>query len=151
MATNPAGVGRDVSEIMRRVHSTGTTPELVLRKALRSKGIRFKTSPPDLPGKPDIILPKIKIAIFVDGDFWHGNQWRHRGFPSFTAQFKGANHKGCWISKMPRNVRRDFGNTAQLIDSDWRVLRFWETDVLRNLERCVEVPAHAVRRECNES
>lgn len=136
---------------MRRVHSRDTQPEMVLVRALRKAGFRFKTYPPHLPGKPDLIFPLKKLAIFLDGDFWHGNQWRRRGLRSLTAQFKGVSHKKYWIPKILRNVTRDFRNTAQLIDSGWRVLRFWETDLLRNLEACVGVPAHAVRGECNNS
>jgi DNA mismatch endonuclease Vsr len=134
-----------VSEIMRRVRSRDTQPERVLIRALRKAGFRFKTYASDLPGKPDLVFPLKKLAIFVDGDFWHGNQWRRRGFRSFRAQFKGVNHKKYWIPKIFRNVTRDFRNTSQLIDSGWRVLRFWETDILRNLERCVEVIDTAIQ------
>src|SRR3972149_5697783 len=70
---------RDISEIMRRIKSANTEPERVLRKALRAKGLRLRTCPPRPEGEPDIVFPRDRLAIFVDGDFWHGNQWRKRG------------------------------------------------------------------------
>ena len=146
-----ARTAEQVSEIMRRVHSRDTQPEMALIRALRKAGFRFKTHASHLRGKPDLVFPLKKLAIFIDGDFWHGIQWRRRGFRSLTAQFIEANHKKYWISKILRNVRRDFRNTTQLIDSGWWVLRFWETDVVRNLERCIEMLARAMRRECNDS
>jgi DNA (cytosine-5)-methyltransferase 1 len=142
-----ARTAEQVSEIMRRVRSRDTQPEKVLIRALRKAGFRFQTYASHLPGKPDLVFALKKLAIFVDGDFWHGNQWRRRGLRSFAAQFKGANHKKYWIPKILRNVARDFRNTAQLMDSGWRVLRFWETDILRNLEGCVKVIDTAVQSE----
>ncbi len=128
-----------VSEVMRQVRSRDTQPELVLMRALRKAGFRFKAYASHLPGKPDLIFPLTKLAIFVDGDLWHGNQWKLRGFPSLAAQFKRVNRKNYWVPKILRTVQRDFRNTSELVASGWRVLRFWESDVLRNLERCVKV------------
>jgi DNA (cytosine-5)-methyltransferase 1 len=136
---------KQISEIMRRVPSRDTQPELVLIRALRKAGFSFKTQASNLPGKPDIVFPLMKLAIFVDGDLWHGNQWKLRGFRSLAAQFKGVNHRKYWIPKILRNVTRDFRNTARLLDSCWKVLRFWESDVLRNLEGCVRVIDTAVQ------
>jgi len=134
-----------VSEIMRRVRSRDTQPEMFLGRALRKAGFRFKANASHLPGKPDIVFPLKKLAIFVDGDLWHGNQWKLRGFRSLSAQFKRVNHKNYWIPKILRTVRRDFRTTAQLIDSGWQVLRFWESDVLRDLAWCVKVIDTAVQ------
>jgi DNA (cytosine-5)-methyltransferase 1 len=140
-----ARTAEQVSAIMRRVRSRDTQPELVLMRALRKAGFRFKAYASHLPGKPDLIFPLTKVAIFVDGDLWHGNQWKLRGFRSLAAQFKRVNRKNYWIPKILRNVRRDFRNTAELVESGWRVVRFWESDVLHNLERCVRVIDTAIQ------
>ncbi len=140
-----ARTAEQVSEIMRRVRSRDTQPEMVLVRALRKAGFQFSTYASHHPGKPDLIFPLMKLAVFVDGDFWHGNQWRRRGFRSFAAQFKGVNHKKYWIPKILGNVTRDFRHTAQLIESGWQVLRFWESDILRDLEGCVKMIDTAVQ------
>jgi DNA (cytosine-5)-methyltransferase 1 len=127
------------SEIMRRVRSRDTTPELMLRKALRERGLRYRTSATKLPGKPDIVIPAERLAIFVDGDFWHGHQWRKRGFGSLFEQFQDRANGGYWTEKISRNVRRDFAATLALMEAGWTVLRFWESDISDRLEECVDV------------
>jgi DNA mismatch endonuclease, patch repair protein len=137
----------DVSAIMRKVRSTNTSPEIALRAALEAKGLRLSASGKDLPGKPDIVLPDERIAIFVDGDFWHGGQWRRRKFASLEDQFKEAPSKDYWINKIRRNVDRDFNNTKRLLDEGWKVIRFWESRIRKDLDGCVLTVLEASKKK----
>jgi len=136
---------RDTSAIMRKVRSNDTTPELVFRKALWARGVRYRVCPPDLPGKPDVVIPSKRVAVFIDGDFWHGNQWRRRGLLALEDQFgEGASNKGYWLGKIRRTMRRDCAVTASLLSAGWTVLRFWESDIRGDVERCVRMTLDAV-------
>jgi DNA (cytosine-5)-methyltransferase 1 len=130
---------------MRRVRSTGTTPERDFAQALRKAGLRFRQQEAKLPGKPDLVFQSGRLALFVDGDFWHGHQWRLRGLPSLDAQLARVKNKKYWLSKVLRNLRRDFKNTASLLDSGWRVLRIWESSIRQNTERCLGMTLRAVQ------
>jgi DNA mismatch endonuclease, patch repair protein len=130
---------RDVSAIMRKVRSTNTSPEVALRNALESAGFQPNDEGKnDLPGKPDIVLPEERLAVFVDGDFWHGGQWRKRKFASLEDQFKEAPSGDYWIKKIRRNVNRDFSNTNILLEQGWKVIRFWESQIRKDLDACVK-------------
>ena len=120
---------RDISEIMRKIKSTNTEPEQILRKALRVKGFRFRVCPPRLEGKPDIVFPRDKVAVFVDGDFWHGNQWQKRGLTALEDQFRQTTAKEYWLKKIRGNMRRDCTITAKLLAGGWTVIRLWESEV----------------------
>jgi DNA mismatch endonuclease (patch repair protein) len=125
---------------MGRIGSRDTEPETIFRKALRSVGLRtFRACDASLPGKPDIVLPGKGLAIFIDGDFWHGHQYQARGFESVQAQMFGVNNAEYWTAKISRNVSRDFKNTSALRNSGWRVLRFWESDIRQSLDKCVAI------------
>ena len=78
-----------------------------MRKALWARGLRFRLHQKSLPGRPDIVFPSAKLAVFVDGDFWHGRQWRTRGFPSSAQQFEGVHGRDYWVTKLEANTRRD--------------------------------------------
>lgn len=126
------------SELMRRVRSRDTTPELLLQRALRARRLRFQTYVDSLPGKPDIVFKSRRVAVFVDGEFWHGYQWQKRGLDSLEKQFVNNAAKDYWIAKIGRNQKRDRRSTAALIEKGWTVIRFWEGDVRRSAEQCVE-------------
>lgn len=128
---------KNTSAIMRKVQAKDTMPEILFRKALWAKGLRYKTNLKSLPGKPDIVLPTSKIAIFIDGDFWHGGQWQRRNLAALEDQFRETASKEYWLKKIRRNMRRDCLVTTQLISQGWTVLRFWESDIRNNLEGCV--------------
>jgi DNA mismatch endonuclease (patch repair protein) len=83
---------RDVSAIMRKVRSIDTTPEVNFRKALWETGVRYRKSFSALPGKPDIVVSSKRLAVFIDGDFWHGRQWKKRGLASSEDQFRESNN-----------------------------------------------------------
>ena len=110
------------SEIMSKVHSTNTTPEIRVRKLLYSMGYRYRLQQNDLPGRPDIVLPKYKTAIFVHGCFWHG-------CPTCGhAQVRPKSNSEYWERKLNRTLKRDQDNKAELEQMDWRVLIVWECE-----------------------
>jgi DNA mismatch endonuclease, patch repair protein len=127
-----------IAYTMQRVHSKDTTSELVLRRALWHRGLRFRLHRATLPGHPDIVFPGAKVAVFVDGDFWHGNQWRLRGLQRLEDQFRDSENSEYWIRKISRNVIRDRESTTTLEQSGWRVIRVWESDIKRDLSGCVD-------------
>ncbi|HKQ80258.1 MAG TPA: DNA mismatch endonuclease Vsr [Blastocatellia bacterium] len=129
---------RDISAIMRKVRASDTTPEVKFRKALWARGLRYKPNSAKLPGKPDIVLAAHKTIIFIDGDFWHGGQWRRRKLSALEDQFQQTTTKDYWLKKIRRNMRRDCAVTAELLSQGWTVIRFWESDIRKDLEGCVE-------------
>ena len=116
---------------MSRIRAKDTRAEVLLRKALWKKGLRYRKNYAALPGKPDIALTRQKIAIFVDGDFWHARG--HQDFPGEQV----ASNKEYWQKKLARNVERDKDVNDALTEAGWLVLRFWETDIKRDLSGCV--------------
>lgn len=124
-----------VSARMKLIRSSRTAPEQTLRKALRSAGVRFRT-PVGIAGRPDLVVAGQKIAIFVDGDYWHGNQWLRRKHRSLEDQLQYVSNKDYWVRKLSRNIARDFAVTAGLLQQGWKVLRFWESDVERSAADC---------------
>lgn len=124
---------------MAAVKSRDTAPELALRRALHGRGLRFRVHSGEVLGRPDIINRSKRLAIFVDGDFWHGNpsDWTRRGFDSMEAQFRSANRKR-WVAKLRRNMERDREVTSQLESEGWTVLRFWESEVRDDLDSVVD-------------
>lgn len=133
-----------ISEIMRRVKSKDTSPELAFRKALWARGVRYRLHAANLPGKPDIVLPGKRLAIFIDGDYWHGNQWKRRGHASLEAQFVASPKAEYWVHKIDGNMRRDRSSTSALASQGWRVLRFWESDITGRLDECMETVLQAI-------
>ena len=123
---------------MRSVRSRDTGPELLFRKALWRRGIRYRLCAKDMPGKPDIVVPSLRLAIFIDGDFWHGGQWSRRNLSSLEDQFTQTGSRDYWIGKIRRNMDRDCRSTSVLLSQGWKVLRFWESDIKKNLESCLE-------------
>src|SRR6478672_1818446 len=106
---------------MARVKSRDTAPEKLLRRALRKAGLRFRSCDTKLPGKPDFVLSARRLAIFVDGDFWHGRQWQTRKHASLEGQFTQSQSRDYWLAKIRRNMARDMANTAALLDKGWSV------------------------------
>lgn len=120
------------SKIMRGVKNRDTQPELTLRRELHRRGLRYRLRVP-LPGKPDLVFPGARTALFVDGDYWHGNAWRNRGFDSFEAYYGRGENGAFWLEKIRRNMDRDATVTGELTRLGWQVLRLWESDIHRNL------------------
>ncbi len=114
---------------MRNIRSTGTTPERIVMKALRQKKIYFACHVKSLPGKPDIVFRRKRIAVFVDSDFWHGHPTRFR-MPQGNIEY--------WRNKIAGNRKRDKDVNRQLRKAGWRVIRFWDYDVKHNLEKTID-------------
>jgi DNA mismatch endonuclease, patch repair protein len=127
------------SQIMRAVRSKNTRPELTLRRALHARGARYRLHASDVPGCPDIVVRSRQVAIFVDGDLWHGNpaEWKRRGRSNLAEMF--PNRTMWWVEKIQRNVARDRKVDDLLAATGWTVLRLWASDVLSDPERCAEL------------
>lgn len=135
-----------ISRIMASVQSRNTGPELSLRKALRTLGRPFWYQPTNIPGRPDFVFPKDRVVLFVDGDFWHGRQWKLRGLKSLAEQFSRSNNRAYWTQKISRNVERDAKTTRLLRRLGWCVIRVWETNVKSHPERCLRRIQRALSR-----
>ncbi|MCK5233654.1 MAG: very short patch repair endonuclease [Candidatus Aenigmarchaeota archaeon] len=117
------------SKIMSHIRSKNTSLELYFRKLLSKDRLRGYRLHYKILGVPDIVFVSKKIAIFIDGDFWHGYNWKnlHKIPP-----------KKYWQAKIERNIARDKRYTMQLKKEGWTVLRFWEHDVKKNPDRCIK-------------
>ena len=104
--------------------SVGTIHERLLQRELGQLGLSFRRNVRTLPGRPDIVFADARIAIFCDGDFWHGRDWR-----VLKSKLKRGSNPSYWIAKIASNRRRDRQNNRLLKQAGWRVLRFWETDI----------------------
>lgn len=120
------------SKNMSHIRSHDTKPEIILRKALWKLGIRYRKNYKDLPGSPDIAITRCHVAIFVDGDFWHAKG--HQNNPGEQV----ATRKDFWTSKLRRNVERDKEINEILTQKGWLVLRFWDSDIKKHLNGCIE-------------
>ena len=127
---------------MRAIRSKDTTIELALRKALWKQGIHYRKNYKGLIGKPDIVITKYRIAVFCDSDFWHGYDWENR-------KSRIKSNQEYWIPKIERNMRRDQEVTSALVEQGWIVLRFWEHDIRKNMEDCLNdvLEAVTIRKE----
>lgn len=130
-------------ELMGRVRSEGTGPERALRAALRGRGVRPDTNNPRLPGKPDLVLHKARLAVFIDGEKWHAGQWRRRGLPTLDEAYAGADRRAYWVAKIQSNVARDLRVTGRLLVDGWSVLRLWDRDVERDGAACADLVVRA--------
>lgn len=126
---------------MSRIRSKETKPEVRFRKALWHLGLRYRKNWNKLPGSPDIALTRQKIAIFVDGDFWHARN--HQEHPGEQV----ASNREYWQQHLARNVERDKENNDALTELGWLVLRFWASDIEHDIERCIQ----KVRDYCAKS
>ena len=116
------------SQVMSKIRSKNTRPEMILRKALFARGFRYRVNDKRLPGTPDIVLPKYKTVIFVHGCFWHGHEGcKHASTPKTNTEF--------WVDKIITNKKRDKIHTGQLISLGWTVLTVWECDIRHNFKR----------------
>lgn len=123
--------------IMSSVKSKNTTPERLLCRALWARGMRFRKNYDKLPGKPDIVFTKVRIAVFCDGDFWYGHNWKIRGLKSLDEELEG--YSEYWRAKINSKIERDKRVNEQLENQGWKVLRFWESDIKQNVQSCAEL------------
>lgn len=132
-------MGRDpeiTHKIMSSIKSSNTVPELLLRKAVWRMGMRYRINDRQIYGKPDIIFSRVKLAVFCDGDYWHGHNWALRGYANLEDEL--AHYKPFWADKIRRNVRRDREVDEKLSCEGWSILRFWESDILRDPQECAQ-------------
>jgi DNA mismatch endonuclease (patch repair protein) len=118
------------SEIMKKIPGKNTKPELKFRKALWSTGLRYRVNNRGLPGTPDISIKKYKLAVFIDGEFWHGHNWKEK-------KNKIKSNKGYWIPKIERNMVNDQNNNHLLEYMGYKVFRFWADEINKNLGNCI--------------
>lgn len=119
------------SEIMSKIRSKDTKPELILRKALFARGFRYRVNEKKLPGKPDIVLPKYKTVIFVHGCFWHKHEnCKYAGTPKTNTEY--------WVNKITSNRERDKINVQKLIALGWNVLIVWECEIQHEFKCNIE-------------
>jgi DNA mismatch endonuclease (patch repair protein) len=120
---------------MSHIRGTETKPEIFFRKALWKWGIRYRKNVRSLFGNPDIAIKKYKIVIFIDGDYWHGNDWKKRHFPSQEALL--SSYSDYWQKKIRRNIARDIEVKKYYKKNGWTVLRFWASETEKNLNKCI--------------
>ena len=119
---------------MQHICSKNTKIEVILRKALWKRGYRYRKNYKELPGKPDIVLTKYKIAIFCDSEFFHGKDWE-----VLKPRLEKGSNSNFWISKISRNRERDDEVNKKLLFMGWTVVRFWGNDIKKNTDECIRV------------
>ena len=115
---------------MSKVKLKGGKAETLLAKALWHRGYRYRKNDKTLPGSPDIVILRYRIAVFVDGEFWHGKDWE-------TRKMHLKSNREYWIEKIEENMARDFRNNQLLTQLGWTPIHFWEKEVMKNLSACV--------------
>lgn len=116
---------------MKAVKSSGSKIEKLLSKALWERGYRYRKNNKTVFGKPDLTFKQLRIAVFVDSEFWHGKNWRVRKYDHKT-------NKKFWFNKIEQNIRRDKLVNKTLSKDGWKVLRFWGKDIENNLKDCIK-------------
>lgn len=129
------------SRTKRANAAADTGPERMLRRQLWKKGLRFRKNVRTLPGKPDIVFPGTRIAVFCDGDFWHGKDWDLRK----RRLIRGANGS-YWVAKIESNIARDHRRTDELRRLGWDVVRVWESEIRQECEAVAKRIAKFVKR-----
>lgn len=132
MKHKPLPTSPEVSLRMSKIKSKRTKAEIMLSKRLWAEGLRYRLNYKNLPGSPDIAITKHKIAVFVDGEFWHGKDWQFK-------KERIKNNKDYWIEKIEENMSRDLKNDEKLINQGWFPVHIWEKDVLKNIDQCVHM------------
>ena len=118
------------SALMSKIKSQNTQPEIKLRKYLWNIGYRYRLNVSNLAGKPDIVISKLKLIIFIDGEFWHGYKWKEK-------KKKIKANRQYWIPKIERNMKRDKKYNQILRQNGWTVLRFWEHQIKNDFENVI--------------
>ena len=122
----------EISKRMSKVKLKRGVAETMMAKALWHRGVRYRLNYRDLTGSPDIAITKYKIAVFIDGEFWHGHDWEIR-------KPKLKRNREYWIEKIEENMARDIRNDEILKAAGWSVIHFWEKYVLKNLSACIDI------------
>lgn len=126
---------------MKRIKSKDTSIEVRLRKALWHEGIRYRKNVRTLPGSPDIVITKYKIAIFCDSEYFHGKDW-----DKLKGRLEKGNNPDYWITRISENIARDRRTDAELYGMGWIVLHFWGGEIKKDLAGCVQTVREAIDR-----
>lgn len=121
----------EISKRMGNIRLKRGKAETMLAKRLWHSGYRYRLNYRKLPGSPDIAITRHKVAVFVDGEFWHGQNWEER-------KPKLKSNREYWIEKIEENIARDKRNNDSLDEQGWTVIRFWEKEVLKDPDECVQ-------------
>ena len=125
------------SENMSKIKGKDTSIEIMLRKALWARGIRYRKTCKDVYGKPDICFKGKKVAVFCDSEYWHGKYlMENRYIPKTNTEF--------WVKKIKSNIERDKKVNSKLEKEGWKVLRFWGEEINKEIEACVKQVIDAV-------
>ncbi|MEY8411621.1 very short patch repair endonuclease [Lachnospiraceae bacterium 62-26] len=119
---------------MKHIKSSNTKIEVLLRQELWRRGYRYRKNYKGLPGKPDIVLTKYKIAIFCDSEFFHGKDWE-----VLKPRLEKGDNSQYWINKIARNRERDEEVNKKLLFMGWTVIRFWGRDIKKNTDECIKM------------
>ncbi len=122
-----------ISKNMSKIRSQDTSIEVTLRKALWHKGYRYRKNYKALPGSPDIVLTKYKIAIFCDSEFFHGKDWE-----TLKLRLEKGKNPDYWIKKIERNRNRDWENDKKLLFLGYSVIHFWGQDIIKHTDECLQ-------------
>lgn len=123
---------------MQAIKNKDSQIEIMLRKELWRRGLRYRKNSKKVFGKPDIVFPGKKVAVFCDSEFWHGFNWKQK-----QAEIKS--HRDFWIPKIERNIERDKEVNAALRADGWIVLRFWGKEIKKNVKACADLIVDALR------
>lgn len=128
-----------ISKNMSKIRSQDTSIELQLRKALWHRGYRYRKNDKALPGSPDIVLTKYKIAIFCDSEFFHGKDWE-----ILKLRIEKGKNPDYWIKKIERNRARDWENDKKLLYLGYTVIHFWGKDIKKHTDECIKAIEEAI-------
>lgn len=132
----------EISKRMSHVKTKRNSAEVMIAKSLWHKGYRYRLNYKALPGSPDISLTKYRIAIFIDGEFWHGKDFEQR-------KAKLKNNKDYWIEKIQENIDRDLRNDKLLRQMDWYPIHFWSNDVIKYCNQCIDEIIYTIENREN--
>ncbi len=121
---------------------TDTRCEVMLRRALWAAGCRYRKNVQELPGRPDMVFPRARIAVFCDGDFWHGRDWESR-----RQKLSRGTNSEYWLAKIQRNMERDRQNDRRLQEMGWTVLRFWESQIQSDVAAIARIVLNLLQGE----
>ena len=130
----------EISKRMANIRLKRGKAETLLAKKLWHQGYRYRLNYRKVEGSPDIAITKMKIAIFVDGEFWHGQNWEER-------KQKLKSNRGYWIEKIEENMARDNRNNLHLKEQGWLVIRFWEKEVLKDSDLCMQKVVSLIKQK----
>ena len=129
-----------ISYNMQQVKNKDSDIELILRKELWNRGIRYRKNVRKITGNPDIVFIGLRIAVFCDSEFWHGFDWENR-----KEDFKS--NREFWIPKIERNMERDREVNKLLADEGWTVLRFWGKEIKKETAKCADIIENAIKEK----